>query len=44
MNGHKVETVRVRGTAVDVARVHPLVHHPESDDQSIETDTTSPAD
>ncbi len=24
INGHKIETVRVRGTAVDVARVHPI--------------------
>lgn len=25
INGHKVETVRVRGTAVDVARVYPVI-------------------
>ncbi len=37
MNGHKVETVRVRGTAVDVARVFPV-----DNDEIDSDDSTSP--
>ena len=34
INGHKVETVRVRGTAVDVARVYPIMESGTEDEQS----------
>ena len=34
INGHKVETVRVRGTAVDVARVYPIMDSDIEDEKS----------
>lgn len=40
MNGHKVETVRVRGTAVDVARVYPIPQPVNQDEESFATDSS----
>ncbi len=40
MNGHKVETVRVRGTAVDVARVYPIAPPVNPSEESIVTDSS----